>query len=62
MQDVGRMVEWLIYCAPFLPLLWFGSWGSNITKDNNFFTMSNWILENKRLFLKKMYKIRMKQV
>ena len=54
--------EWLNYCAPTLLLFWFGSRGSNTTRDNNFFTISYRILENKRLFFKKMYEIRMKQV
>ena len=62
MQDVGRLDEWLNYCAPTLLLFWFGSLGSNTTKDNNFFTISYRILENKRLFFKKMYEIGMKQV
>ena len=34
---VGREVK---YCAPTLLLFWFGSPGSNTTKDNNFFTIS----------------------
>ena len=62
LQDVGRLDDWLKYSAPTLRLFWFRSLESNTTKDNNFFTISYRILENKRLFFKKMYEIRMKQV
>ena len=55
----GRVVKLLRTHVAFV-LVW--SRGSNTAKVNNFFTMTYRILENKRLFLKKMYKIRMKQV
>ena len=36
--------------------------GSNTTESNSFFKISYRIFENKRLFFKKMYEIRMKQL
>ena len=45
-----------------LVLLWFVSLSSNTTESNSFFKISNRIFEKNRLFFKKMYEMRMKQL
>ena len=54
------MDEWLRHCAQNLCLLWFVSKDWISTEGRNFFTISYRI--KKRLFFKKVYEIRMKQL